>query len=232
MKRFHFTIVLAVTLTGCTCFAPLQAPRTASKTIARSEKTVAVKKNSLRHRTAADTRKKIVAPPVAVKTPAQQDDKASAESKNSVATKVETPQLSQSDDKPSAESKNSVATKVEIPQPSQSDGKSNAESNMKSTAAKTETAQSSQLDDEIVKKKARATIAEKMDNPVSVVFLDMKRAARKDALGNSVDTICGRVRGKLAGDAGDRPFLYVVQKDEAYVGAYALATGEYRNICN
>ena len=208
MKRFHFTIVLAVTLTGCTCFAPLQAPRTASKTIARSEKTVAVKKNSLRHRTAADTRKKIVAPPVAVKTPAQQDDKASAESKNS------------------------VATKVEIPQPSQSDGKSNAESNMKSTAAKTETAQSSQLDDEIVKKKARATIAEKMDNPVSVVFLDMKRAARKDALGNSVDTICGRVRGKLAGDAGDRPFLYVVQKDEAYVGAYALATGEYRNICN
>jgi hypothetical protein len=232
VKRFHFTIVLAVTLTGCTCLAPQQAPRTASKTIAGTEKAVAVKKKSLRHRTAADTRKKIGAPPVAVKTPPQQDGKSSAESKNSVATKAETPQLSQSDDKSSVESKNSPATKVEIPQPSQSDGKSNAESNMKSTAAKTETAQSSQLDDEVVIKKARVTIAAKMDNPVSVVFLDMKRAARKDALGNLVDTICGRVRGKLAGDAGDRPFLYVVQKDEAYVGAYALATGEYRNICN
>jgi hypothetical protein len=232
VKRFHFTIVLTVTLTGCTCFAPLQAPRTASKIIAGSEKAVAVKKKSVRQRTAANTRKKIVASPAAVKTPPQQDDKSSAESKNSVATKVETPQLSQLDDKSSAESKNSVATKVEIPQPSPSDGKSNADSNMKSTAAKTEAAQSSQLDDEVVIKKARVTIAAKMDNPVSVVFLDMKRAARKDALGNSVDTICGRVRGKLAGDAGDRPFLYVVQKDEAYVGAYALATGEYRNICN
>jgi len=225
VKRFHFTIVLVVTLTGCTCIAPLQAPRTASKTIAGSEKAVAVKKKNLRHRTAADTRKKIMAPPVAVKTPPQQDDK-------SVATKVETPQLSQSDDKSSAELKNSVGTRVEIPQPSRSDGKSNAESNMKSTATRAEIAQSSQLDDEVVIKKARVTVAAKMDNPVSVVFLDMKRAARKDTLGNLVDTICGRVRGKLAGDAGDRPFLYVVQKDEAYVGAYALATGEYRNICN
>lgn len=173
-----------------------------------------------------------MAPPVAVKTSPQQDEKSNAESKNSIATKIETPQLSQSDDKSSAESKNSVATKVETPQPSQSDGKSNAESNIKSFAAKTESSQSSQLDDEAVIKKARVAIAAKMDSPVSVVFLDMKRAARKDALGNSVDTICGRVRGKLAGDAGDRPFLYVVQKDEAYVGAYALATGEYRNICN
>ena len=79
VKRFHFTIALAVALTGCTCVAPLQAPRTASKTIAGSEKAVAAKKKSIRHRATADTRKKIVAPPVAVKTPPQQDEKSNAE---------------------------------------------------------------------------------------------------------------------------------------------------------
>jgi len=103
---------------------------------------------------------------------------------------------------------------------------------MNAIGAKTETSQSSQLDDETVIKKAMVTIAAKMDNPASAVFLDVDRAARKDAFGNSIDTICGRVRGKLAGDTGDRPFLYVVQKDEAYIGAYALATAEYRSICN
>ena len=97
-----------------------------------------------------------------------------------------------------------------------------AESRMNAIGAKTETSQSSQLDDETVIKKAMVTIAAKMDNPASAVFLDVNRAARKDAFGNSIDTICGRVRGKLAGDTGDRPFLYVVQKDEAYIGAYAL----------
>src|SRR5262245_66426512 len=112
-----------------------------------------------------------MAPPVAVKTPPQQDDKSSAELKNSVATKVETPQLSQSDDKSSAESKNSVGTRVEIPQPSRSDGKSNAESNMKSTATRAEIAQSSQLDDEVAIKKARVTVAANMDNTESRVFL-------------------------------------------------------------
>ena len=63
---------------------------------------------------------------------------------------------------------------------------------MNAIAAKTETSQSSQLDDETVIKKAMVTIAAKMDTPA----------------------------------------LYVVQKDEAYIGAYALATAEYRSICN
>ena len=208
MKRFYFTIALAATLTGCTCFAPRHAARTGSKTIAKSGKIVAVKKESLRHRTNTDTHTKIAGVPITVKTPPQRDDKSNAESKNLIATKIQTPQ------------------------PSQSDGKPNAESHMNAIAAKTETSQSSQLDDETVIKKAMVTIAAKMDNPASAVFLEVNRAARKDAFGNSIDTVCGRVRGKLAGDNGDRPFLYVVQKDEAYIGAYALATAEYRSICN
>ena len=207
MSRFHFTIALAATLTGC-CIPPQHVSRTDSRTVARPGKAVVVKKESLRHRRNADTRTKTAALPVTVKAPPHLDDKSSAESKNSVATKVETPQ------------------------PSQSEGRSNAEPNMKSIVANTEPSQSPQLDDETVIKKARVAIAARMDDPASVVFLDMKRAARKDALGNSIDTICGQVRGKLAGDTADRPFLYIVQKDAAYVGAYALATAEYRNICN
>ena len=111
MKRFHFTIALAATLTGCTCFAPQYAARTDSKTIAKSGKVVAVKKKSARHRTSADTRTKIAASPTAVKTPPQRDDKSNAESKNSIATEIQTTQ------------------------PSQSDGKSNAESSMNAIAA-------------------------------------------------------------------------------------------------
>ena len=106
------------------------------------------------------------------------------------------------------------------------------------STAKTETAPSSsqettpsfpQLDDETVIKKAKAAIAAKMREPDSVEFEDMVRAARKNALGNSIDTICGFVRDK---NGGPRPFLYVVQKDEAYIGGYTIATSAYRNICS
>jgi hypothetical protein len=113
------------------------------------------------------------------------------------------------------------------------------------TTAKTETAPSSsqgttpsspqlddenvQLDDENVIKKAKAIIAAKVSDPNSVEFEGIERAARKNALGNSIDTICGFVRDK---NSGPRPFLYVVQKDGAYIGGYAIATSAYRNICS
>jgi hypothetical protein len=80
-----------------------------------------------------------------------------------------------------------------------------------------------------VVKKAKATIAAKMSDPNSVEFQDMNRATRKDALGNSIDSVCGFVREK---NSGPKPFLYIVQKDEAYIGGYTIATSEYRNICS
>src|SRR5262245_35765110 len=89
MRRFHFTIALAVALANCTCFAPQYAARTDSKTIAKSGKAVAVKKESLRHRTNADTRTKIAATPITVKTPPERDDKSNAESKNSIAKSLQ-----------------------------------------------------------------------------------------------------------------------------------------------
>ena len=85
--------------------------------------------------------------------------------------------------------------------------------------------------------KAKISVAAKMENPASAEFTDMKRAIRLNMIGRPVDTICGHVRGKNAsgGDIGDRPFLYLVKDDDAYVvdgktdSAAAIA---YRNICS
>ena len=119
-----------------------------------------------------------------------------------------------------------IAAKTETPPSSQLHDESVTTPTI---AAKTETPPSSQLDDESVIKKARATIAAKMSNPDSVEFEGIERAARKNALGNSIDTICGFVRDK---NSGPKRFLYVVQKDEAYIGGYTIAISAYRNICS
>ena len=52
-----------------------------------------------------------------------------------------------------------------------------------------------------------------------------------------MDTICGHVKGKNAsgGETGERPFLYLVKEDDAYVvdgKAGSAAAIAYRNICN
>ena len=85
--------------------------------------------------------------------------------------------------------------------------------------------------------RAKTTIAAKLDDPRSAEFGEMKRAMRTNASGKSVDTICGYVKGKKASgeSTGDRPFLYLVKDDEAYVvdgPATSIAATAYRNICN
>ena len=85
--------------------------------------------------------------------------------------------------------------------------------------------------------KAKISVAAKMDDPASAEFGDMKRAIRLNMWGRPVDTICGHVRGKNASgsDTGDRPFLYLVKEDDAYVvagKADSAAAIAYRNICN
>jgi hypothetical protein len=85
--------------------------------------------------------------------------------------------------------------------------------------------------------KAKISIAAKMEDPASAEFGDMKRAFRMSTLGRPMDTICGHVRGKNASgkDTGDRPFLYLVKEDDAYVvtgKADSEAAIAYRNICN
>jgi hypothetical protein len=85
--------------------------------------------------------------------------------------------------------------------------------------------------------KAKATIASRLDDPKSAEFGEMKRAMRTNTLGKSVDTICGYVKSKKASGegTGDRPFLYLVKDDEAYVvdgPPTSIAATAYRNICN
>jgi hypothetical protein len=85
--------------------------------------------------------------------------------------------------------------------------------------------------------KARTTVAGKLENPGSAEFGEMKRAMRKNVLGEPVDSVCGHVKGrKTSGeDTGDRPFLYLVKDDDAYVvdgPANSAAATAYRNICN
>ena len=98
-------------------------------------------------------------------------------------------------------------------------------------AAKPETRQASQFDDQSdpAIKKAKATIAAKMGSPASVEFVEIKRAAGTNTLSNSSDIVCGFVREK---NGGPRPFLYLVPKDEAYIGGYNIVTSAYRHICS
>jgi len=130
---------------------------------------------------------------------------------------------------PTKNAKSHIVLKMDASSSVQPDDKSNIAITTPTIAAKTETPQSPQLDYESVMKKAKATLAAKMGDLASVEFVEMNRAARKNALGNSIDTICGFVRDK---NSGPKPFLYVVQKDEAYIGGYTIAISAYRNICS
>jgi hypothetical protein len=119
--------------------------------------------------------------------------------------------------------------------PGQADGRTHTP-----TAATNEMPVSDQHSDttDPVLTKAKARIAAKMEDPSSAQFADMKRAPRKNTLGQPIDTICGHVKGKKTSgeDTGERPFLYLVKEDEAYVvdgnaDADSAAAIAYRNIC-
>jgi hypothetical protein len=75
-----------------------------------------------------------------------------------------------------------------------------------------------------------------MEDPASVQFGEMNRAIRKNTLGEPIDTICGYVKGKdsSGGDTGERPFIYIVKDDDAYIvtgSGDMTAAAAYRNIC-
>ena len=85
---------------------------------------------------------------------------------------------------------------------------------------------------ETVLKKAKITVAAKMEDPASVEFVDIKRAVNK----NTYEIICGHIKGKRkSGEAtGERPFLYLVKEDEAYIvdrGPDSMAAIVYRANC-
>ena len=91
--------------------------------------------------------------------------------------------------------------------------------------AKTDTSRSSSIDDnDPVIRKAKAAIAAKIKKR-NVVFVETVRGTEKDAFGkSSIDIICGHIRQENV----DVPFVYIVQKDEAYIGDMMGTTEAYK----
>lgn len=138
--------------------------------------------------------------------------------KSTIATKTEQPSIAHVRDRPQLAEKKAKATMIEAKVEAPASGRP------------------AETPDPVIIK-AKTTIAAKLEDPASAEFGEMKRAIRKNTLGKSVDTICGRVKGKKASgeDTGDRPFLYLVTEDEAYVvdgPANSAAASAYRNICS
>lgn len=97
------------------------------------------------------------------------------------------------------------------------------------------TGQPSETPDPVLKK-AKITVAAKMENPASAEFVDMKRAMRENTFGQPFEVICGHVKGKkTSGEAtGERPFLYLVKQEEAFIVASnpdSMAAIAYRAHC-
>ncbi|WP_244608217.1 hypothetical protein [Bradyrhizobium algeriense] len=138
--------------------------------------------------------------------------------KSTIATKTEKPSIADVRDRPQPAEKKAKSAMIEAKVEAPASGRP------------------AETSDPVISK-AKTTIAAKLEDPTSAEFGEMKRAIRKNTLGKSVDTICGRVKGKKASgeDTGDRPFLYLVTEDEAYVvdgPANSAAASAYRNICS
>jgi hypothetical protein len=86
---------------------------------------------------------------------------------------------------------------------------------------------------DLVTEKAKATIAEMIQNPQSAEFGEIKRA-KKDLRGESLDTVCGFVKGKSESgeDVREMPFVFIVP-DQAYLvdGSNLSAETVYRVLC-
>jgi hypothetical protein len=104
-------------------------------------------------------------------------------------------------------------------------------------AAKVEPAASVQPEEiDPVMDRAKIAVLVKLTDPKSATFGEMKRSMRKNLVGQSLDTICGHVKSKKASgeDIGDRPFLYIVKDDVAFVAddsPTSSASTAYSAIC-
>jgi hypothetical protein len=263
--RTFFVCALAATVVGCSCYAPpqasidtctgagasglacldrsslsqaiepepaaldagLSAPKARSKIAARTEKPPSAharRKSDLAMTTTKRAMPKANVEPAAAKVePAANKVEPAAAKVELAANKVE-PAAAKVE--PAANKVEPAAAKVEL-----------ATNKIEPVAPKVEPPASSrpaETSDQVIAR-AKTTIAAKLDDPRSAEFGEMKRAMRTNMLGKSVDTICGYVKGKKDESTGDRPFLYLVKEDQAYVvdgPPTSIAATAYRNICN
>ena len=148
------------------------------------------------------------------------------------ASKPNSPQTSNGSDKDEVASPLTMTPDSSGPPPQPAENtKSNVEKNVNVAAS----GPASKPSDPILEK-AKATVGSKMEDPASVEFEDMNRAVRHDSFGQSIDTICGHVRGKNTSGAetGKRAFLYLVKEDIAFLDyghPNSRAANAYRAIC-
>ncbi len=212
---------MAATLVGCSCLLPPQSVMDActdANGLACFDRTVASQPIELTTKKAKSTLAAAKVEPPASAQPAQPSDPVVNIATTESAAKTEKPWSDDERDKAylatTKAKSTTAAAKVEPP----ASGHSAEPSDPVITRAKT-------------------AIAAKLEVPASAEFGEMKRAFRKNTFGKSVDTICGRVKGKKASgeDTGDRPFLYLITEDDAFVvdgPPGSAAASAYRNICN
>jgi len=248
---------MAATLVGCSCLLPPQSVMDActdANGLACFDRTVASQPIELKPASFKANSPTIKAKTtIAAKTekPSSDDGRdrshlATKKAKSTLAAaKVEPPasgQAAEPSDSVTTIAKAEIAAKTEKPSSDDERDKAYlARTKAKSTtaAAKVEppaSGQSAEPSDPVITR-AKTAIAAKLEVPASAEFGEMKRAFRKNTFGKSVDTICGRVKGKKASgeDTGDRPFLYLITEDDAFVvdgPPGSAAASAYRNICN
>ena len=237
--RTLFVCALAATVVGCSCYAPPLAS-VDTCTVAGASGLACLDRNSLSQAiepepAASDAG--LPAPKARSKIAARTEKPPSAHARHKTdlamtTTKSATPtanvEPAGAKVQPAASKVEPAAAKVEL-----------AANKVGPAVAKVEPPASgrpAETSDQVIAK-AKITVAAKLEDPASAEFGEMKRTMRTNTLGHSIDTICGHVKGKKASgeSTGDRPFLYLVKDDEAYVvdGApTSAAATAYRNICN
>jgi hypothetical protein len=216
LVRTLLFIALMATLVACTCFAPQQVQLAALTQCAGASCSDA----------AADTLQPKSSPPVL------QDHVAAKAEKTATAKKA-----SQHRREANTRIQNAISSTAPEGDPSSGQrlDKSNTETAQPTaTEPKSGSPQSSQLDDnDSAIKRAKASIAGRNKSPASVELAEMKRSTETNGLGRvSSDVICGYVMEKNASgkNIGSRPFLYLVLKDEVYIGDMIDTTDAYRHL--
>ena len=246
---------MAATLVGCSCLLPPQSVMDAcidANGLACFDRTIASQPIELKPASFKANSATKKAKIVATEKLSSDDDRdkhhlATKKAKSTMAAaKVEPPPASAQPAQPSDPVVTIATTEsaAKMEKPSSDDERDKA--HLATTKAKSTTAaakvdppasgHSAEPSDPVITR-AKTAIAAKLEVPASAEFGEMKRAFRKNTFGKSVDTICGRVKGKKASgeDAGDRPFLYLITEDDAYVvdgPPGSAAASAYRNICN
>jgi hypothetical protein len=225
-RRTLLVGALSVTLAGCACSGPPQVATDGFVSSGCLRRTAAVEA-PLELKPAPPRPAKPKAKPATAKTPKL----------TAVATKTEKPSSPQPPGSASTSEEKAESSKTMTLQSAPS-GQPSPVTTTTTVGTKVDAPVSGQPSEmsESVLKKAKATIASKMENAVAVEFVDAKRAIRKNTLGQPIDTICGHVKGKKPSgeEIGARQFLYLVKEDEAYVvngNPESVAGTAYRNIC-